>query len=259
MRSRTLLMSAALLPLVACFEVVIPEEPAPAPAELQEGEWMFDMEMVSADGDCWDMGIDVEDPYLYEYSAWAWIETHGDDGVSIDLEGFVLDGSIYGDELWAGGDMSYGYGYDYGDDDTPEPLEGEDSGEDDRGDETDEADDEPGYDPSSGGSSDAPADCLGGDGDAEILPICEDIEPYPEEESIFASLDADILSPDRMRGSIIVDYVYFDTYCSVEFAFEAEALDEDPCDCDCCCDDDPVPYDVGTGEASDGSEGGAPE
>lgn len=256
MNTRALLLSAVLLPLAACFEVAIPEEPEPAPAELQEGEWIFDMEMVAADGDCWAMGIDAEDPYLYGYSAWAWIETDGDDRVSIDLEGFLLEGRIRGDALQADGELSYDYGYGY--EDAPTPLEDEDDwGDGDHG----EDPSEPGYDPSSGGSGDAPAGCLGGDGDAEILPICEDIEPYPEDESLLASLDADILRPDRMRGAIVVDYVYFDTLCSVEFAFEAEALDEDPCDCDCCCGDSdgPMPYGGETGEVSVGSDGGAPE
>lgn len=253
MRSHTLLMSAALLPLAACFEVVIPEEPEPEPAELQEGEWIFDMEMVAVDGDCWAMGIDVDDAYLYEYSAWAWIETHGERDVSIDLEGFLLDGRIDGESLYADGELAYGY--DYGDEGEPVPLEDEDDWGDEDG---DHSDDEPGYDPSSGSDGAPGADCPSGDGDAEILPICEDIEPYPEEEFIFASLDADILSPERMRGSILVDYVYFDTYCSIEFAFEAEALDEDPCDCDCCCDDDPAPYTGDTEEPSEGSVGGSP-
>lgn len=262
MRTRSLLMSVALLPLVACFEVVIPEEPEPEPepAELQNGEWLFDMEMVAADGDCWAMGLDVEDPYLYEYVAWAWIETDGHDRVGIDLEGFYLEGSIYGESLYADGELYYDYGYGY--EDEPMPGDEDDWGED----ETDE--DAGGYDPSSGEGGDAPVDCFGGDGDAEILPVCEEIEPYPEdalsyEEGIFASMDADILSATRMQGHILVDYVYFDTYCTIEFEFEAEALDEDPCDCDCCCDDDdPIAYGEpaeGSGETSEGSAGGAPE
>jgi hypothetical protein len=257
MRTRSLLLSAALLPLAACFEVTIPgePEPEPAPAELQNGEWLFDMEMVAADGDCWAMGLDVEDPYLYEYVAWAWIETDGHDRVGIDLEGFYLEGSIYGESLYADGELYYDYGYSY--EDEPAPMEDEDDwGED----ESDEDVGEPGYDPSSGEPGDAPVDCLGGDGDAEILPICE--ESYPEdaplyEEGVFASMDADILSNIRMQGHILVDYVYFDTYCTVEFAFEAKALDEDPCDCDCCCDDDDHP--VAYGEAVEGSSGDAPE
>lgn len=255
MRSRTLLMSAALLPLVACFEVIIPEEPAPA--ELQEGEWIFDMEIVSAEGDCRDMGIDVGDDYRYDYSAWAWVETHGDDGVSIDLEGFVLEGSIRGDELSAAGDLYLDYGHSYGHDgDGSAPPEDEDYS----GGDGEEAEEERGPDPSTSETDDAPVDCFSQGSDADPMPICEDIEPHPEEESIVASLDADILSSDRMRGSIIVDYLFYDTYCSVEFAFEAEAIDEDPCDCGCDDDEDePVAVEVGVADSSDGSDGGAPE
>ena len=212
MRIRSLLMSAALLPLTACFEVIIPGEPEPA--DLDNGEWKFNLEIVATDGDCRSMGIDIDDPHTYETQAWAYVETDDED-VSIDFEGLLLDGTISGDQLQADGDL-YSH-YDQGD---PEPIEPDDGDHSD-GSETDPA-------PSTSSSGGAPAtDCSPEPSDSDVTLACEDYEP--EEESIDASMDADILRSDRMEGSLTIDFSYYDTACTVEFEFTAEALGDD-CD-----------------------------
>lgn len=218
MRTRAL-SALFLLPLAACFDVVIPEEPEPAPAELDNGEWIFEIEQVSMSGDCYTyMPDDIDD--MPVYATWAWIETHGERGVSIDLEGAYLEGEIHGDALEASGSVDLYGDYDepYGESEPGHPGDEDDGYGDDDGDW-----DEP-------VSSDG-----GGEADAK----CED-EPYPYDERIDVFLAGDIHAPDHMSGEIVVDYVYFDSVCTMEFTFEAEALDDDPCDCEC-DDDHPEP------------------
>ena len=257
MNARSLTLATALLPLTACFEVIIPVEPPEEPAELQEGEWIFDMEVVAAEGDCWAIGMDGaapdpepahdgdegyggDEPHdgderhddmeieVETYAAWAFIETDGD-AVSIDLEGFLLEGSIEGESLQAAGELTDTVVYD-------EPRQPHDS-------------DEPEVDEEEG-SSQSSAGCAVDSDDGEgVAPPCE-----PIEESITAFMDADIRSSTRMRGSIFVDYSFYDAYCTVEFAFEAEALEEDPCDC--CDDDDDYGVEPHAGTVSTGSSGG---
>ena len=130
----------------------------------------------------------------------------------IDLEGFLLEGSIEGESLQAAGELT-----DYLVSD--EPRQSDDIGE-------PEVDEEEGSSQSSAGCA---MDADDGEGEG-VAPPCE-----PIDESITAFMDADIRSSTRMRGSIFVDYSFYDAYCTVEFAFEAEALEED---CDCCDDDD---------------------
>ena len=260
MNARSLTLTAALLPLTACFEVIIEEEPPVEPASLQDGEWSFNMEVVAAEGDCFALGLDggdiepaapghdgdepdkEEEPHeeetfeddvddggyeeleVHAYGAWAWIESDHDQ-VSIDLEGLFMEGSIRGERLRASGELAFSYGY--GTDDAPR---------------TEDAPEPAG---SSGGAS---AGCApSADEDGGIAPPCEE----EVEESVVASMDADILSSTRMEGTIIVDYVFEGGDCSVEFAFEAEAIDEDPCDC---CDDEPVPMEE-TVSVSEGCAG----
>lgn len=246
MRARTLLMSTLLLPLTACFEILIPGEPEPA--ELQAGEWMFEMEIVSTNGACADMGIEAESGSGSGFDTWAFIQTHGDSEVDIDLDGFLLEGRVDGELLQADGELGTSSGHP--DPDIDEEVEQED-GDEDAG--------EPGSDCASSTSADSPAvDCADRDEDMEVTPICEDIEPEPQDDRIVASLEAEILRADRMTGSIFLDYILDDTACTVEFAFDAEALAEDPC---LCCGDEDVPLEAttGCGEVSKGSEGGASE
>ena len=246
MRCRTLLMSTLLLPLTACFEIIIPGEPEPA--DLQAGEWMFEMDVISTDGACADMGIDAGSGSGPEFDTWAFIETYGDGEVAIDLDGFLLDGRIDGEQLEADGEL--GAGSAHPDPHIDEEVEQEDGAE---------SEGEPGSDCAPSTSADSPAvDCADRDAGMEVTPICEDIEPEPQDDRIVASLEAEILRPDRMTGSIFVDYLFADAACTVEFAFDAEALADDPC---LCCGDEDVPFEATTdcGEVSKGSEGGASE
>jgi hypothetical protein len=217
------LSALSLLPLAACFEVVIPEAPTPAPADLDNGEWLFEIEQVRESGDCYGfMPDDIDD--MPAYLAWAWVETHGEAGVSIDLEGMFLEGEIEGDALSASGSLSLYGDYDEGYPDEPthsDPYPGEDDGDEDHSDE-------------GRGEGGAPVVCEGGG--------AAGAKCMEEEERIDAFLTGDILASDHMRGEIVVDYVYFDTYCSIEFEFEARAQDDTcDCDCDCGCGDDEEP------------------
>jgi hypothetical protein len=231
MKSSTLLTAAILIPLTACFEPTIPYDP-PA-AELEQGEWLFAMDAVSVQGDCYGMGVDDADDFG-EVVAWAWVETDGERGVSIDLEGVLLEGEIWGESLQADGyvDMDYGYETEPGEPGTAVPMEDDET-------DADSDDDDDGV---SSGDSDGPT------------LIC-DPDPEPYQEQIYVSMDADILAADHMQGSIVVEYVYFDTYCSIELEFDAEALGDDPCDCDC-DDDAPTVQGSGSSEGSDREDSG---
>lgn len=217
---RNTLSALALLPLVACFDVVIPEEPEPAPAELENGEWAFEMVEMGVSGDCATIAV-VPEPYL----AFGWVETHGEAGVSIDVEGLWFEGERDGDRLRA---VAYD---DYGIEPAPAP-------------------DEPGMEEGYEGSerSDAGEEEID---EACILPVgakCEEVEDEP-----FATMEADILDPSHMVGSIVVDLGLYGEDCVVEIGFEAEAIDDD-CDCDCEDGDDDVVI-QGSGEASAASRG----
>lgn len=228
MKFQSLLVATALLPLTACFEGTIPYNP-PA-AELQDGEWLFEMTPVAVDGDCW--GMSAHD--LEQTTAWAWIESDDED-VSIDLEGIWLEGEIYGESLSAEGSMSM----DYSTGEDPVEVPSDPDWDDDDSDDENEGDD---------GSDNSTSS------DGGPTMICEEtVEAVPEE--IFATMDADILAADHMRGSIVIDYTDYGVYCSMEFEFEAQAL-YDSCDCDCGCDEDDHDH---SEESKEGSAGSEPE
>jgi hypothetical protein len=218
MRLNTL-SALALIPLAACFEVVIPEEPDPAPADLQNGEWAFEMVEVATHGRCASVGM-MPEPYLL----YGWVETYGEAGVSIDLEGIWFDGERDGDRLYAEGYELY----DYGD---GEPMPAEDP------------DDEPGASEGSSGDGEVGE----ADGGVEADAKCE---PYPDEEPPFATMAADILDPSHMVGVIEVDLSSWGEACVIEISFEAEALDD--CDCGCEDEDDVIVYEEGEGGTSRG-------
>ena len=172
---RTLLPALLLAPLAACFE---PVEPDVEPADLNSGRWELHLTGLEASGDCAVIAV-VQEPI----DVIAYMEVD-DDEVSLWMEGMALDGDIEGTHLSLSGAISTYGDYEDGDPGPDRPLPAD---EDDWS--------EPG--------------CSGGDsgedsGGAVILPACVEPEPYREE--VRASLDADILAADLIRGELVVRY-----------------------------------------------------
>lgn len=205
---RHLLPALLLAPLAACFE---PVEPDVDPADLRSGAWQLHLSDLQASGDCATIAVVDSGPV----DAVAWLEVDGD-RVTMELEGFLLEGRIEGTYLELSGSMGWSDGWD---DDIghPEPMPDDSwDSDDDEGGEDDGEDD---------GDSDDGDDVEEHDGGAVILPACIDPDPEPSGEELRVSIDADILADDLIRGELTVRLHSADGDCAFESAMVGVAAD----------------------------------